>query len=76
MNSYDAVLTPVCSKTSYESYEISDAFAKVFEESKFTALANLIGIPALSTCGVQLMGKHFSEATLLSLAYSAEKEGK
>lgn len=76
MNSYDAVLTPVCSKASYESYEISDAFAKVFEESKFTALANLIGIPALSTCGVQLMGKHFSEATLLSLAFSAEKEGK
>ncbi|MBP3337257.1 MAG: hypothetical protein J6L59_02480 [Clostridia bacterium] len=76
MNSYDAILTPVCSKASYESYEISDAFAKVFEESKFTALANLIGIPALSTCGVQLMGKHFSEATLLSLAYSAEKEGK
>lgn len=76
MNSYDAILTPVCSKTSYESYEISDAFAKVFEESKFTALANLIGIPAFSTCGVQLMGKHFSEATLLSLAFSAEKEGK
>ena len=76
MKNYDALLTPVCGKTSYESYDIADAFTKVFEESKFTSLANLIGIPALSTCGVQLMGKHFNESTLLSLAFALEKEGK
>ena len=76
MNSYDAVLTPVCSKTAYESYDISDAFVKVFEESEFTAFANLIGVPAMVTNGVQLYGKHFDEATLLSLADCVEKEGK
>lgn len=74
--SYDAVLTPVCSKTSYESYDIHEAFGKVFEESVFTSVANLIGIPALVSCGVQLMGKHFDESTLLSLAHKVERKGE
>jgi len=76
MEGYDAILTPACSKTAYESYDIHDAFGKVFEESVFTALANLIGIPALVSGGVQLMGKHFGEGTLLGLAACTEKEGK
>ena len=73
---YDAVLTPVCSKASYEVYDIKDAFGKVFEESVFTAVPNLVGVPALVTSGVQLIGNHFSESTLLSLAHSVEKEDK
>ena len=76
MKEYDAVLTPVCSKESYEAYDIKDAFMKVFGESVFTALANLIGTPALVSNGVQLMGKHFSEGTLLSLAGSVERAGE
>ncbi|MBE7012114.1 MAG: hypothetical protein E7415_05525 [Ruminococcaceae bacterium] len=76
MESYDAVLTPACSKTVYEKYDIHEAFGKVFEESVFTSLANLIGIPALVCGGIQLMSKHFGESTLLSLANSVEKEGK
>ena len=73
---FDAILTPACSKSEYEAYDIKDAFGKVFAESVFTAVPNLIGIPSLVTNGVQLMGNHFSEATLLSLANSVEKEGK
>ncbi len=73
---FDAILSPVCSKASYEAYDIKDAFGKVFEESVFTAVPNLIGIPALVTNGVQLMGNHFQESTLLSLAHSVEKEDK
>ena len=73
---FDAILTPACSKAEYEAYDIKDAFGKVFSESVFTAVPNLIGIPALVTSGVQLMGNHFSESTLLSLANSVEKEGK
>ena len=76
MKEYDAVITPVCSKESFESYDIKDAFVKVFEEGVFTSLANLIGVPALTTCGVQLIGKYFDESTLLSLADALEKEGK
>ena len=73
---FDAILTPACSSVEYEAYDIKDAFGKVFAESVFTAVPNLIGIPALVTNGVQLMGNHFSESTLLSLANSVEKEGK
>ncbi len=72
---YDAILTPACSKTSYERYDISEAFGKVFEESVFTALSNLIGVPSLVCGGVQLTGKHFNERTLLSLSHSVERKG-
>lgn len=76
LESYDAILTPVCSKTAYESYDIHKAFSKVFEESVFTAVPNLIGTPAIVSDGVQLMGKAFSESTLLSLAHSVERKGE
>lgn len=73
---YDAILIPACSCAEYEAYDIKDAFGKVFEESVFTAVPNLIGVPALVTNGVQLMGKHFDESTLLSLANSVERKGE
>ena len=73
MENYDAVLAPVCGKTEYTSYDIHSAFGEVFRESLFTAAVNLIGIPAL---GVQLMGSHFSDGLLLSLASGVEKEVK
>lgn len=76
MSKYDAILMPACSKNAYKAYDIKDAFNKVYDESVFTAVANLIGVPALATCGVQLMGKAFREGTLLSLASAVEKEGK
>lgn len=74
--SYDAVLTPVCSASCYEAYDINEAFGKVFDESVFTAVPNLIGTPALVSGGVQLMGKHFGESALLSLAHSVERKGE
>ena len=76
LEKYDAILAPVCSKTEYTAYDIKDAFTKVFEESVFTALPNLIGTPALVSGGVQLMGKNFSESVLLSLANSVERKGE
>ena len=76
MKDYDAILTPVCSKTAYEAYDIHEAFGKVFAESVFTAASSITGTPALVTGGVQLMGKAFSESTLLSLANSVERKGE
>ncbi|MBR1969929.1 MAG: hypothetical protein IKA17_06195 [Clostridia bacterium] len=76
MEKYDCVLTPVLSKAEYEAYDIYEAFGKVFEESEFTSIANLIGVPALISDGVQFIGNHFGESTLLSIAHSVEKEGK
>lgn len=76
MEDYDAVLTPVCSKSEYAPYDIEEAFMKVFREGEFVSLANLIGVPALSVCGVQLMGKHFSESALFTLANAVERKGE
>ena len=73
MEKYDAILTPVASETSYKAYDINDAFNKVFSEGVFTSIANLIGAPSLVTKGVQLIGKNFTEGTLLSLADSVER---
>ncbi len=73
---YDAVLTPVCSKTEFKKYDIKDAFTKVYSESVFTAIPNLIGIPALATNGVQLMSAQFDESKLLSLAKIVERKGE
>lgn len=75
-STYDAFLTPVCSKCEYMPYDINDAFKKVFEESVFTAVPNLIGTPALATNGVQLLGTHFAESTLLSLSKKGERTGE
>lgn len=73
--SYDAVLTPVCMHSEYKPYDIHDAFTKVFEESIFTAVPNLIGIPAVATGFVQLMSNHFDESKLLSLCKFNERNG-
>ena len=70
---YDAILTPACAASTFEAYDIHDAFGKVFAESLFTASANLTGIPALVSGGVQLLGKQFSEPVLLGLAKCAER---
>ena len=74
MKSYDAVLTPVCSKTEYAPYDTDDAFAKVFEESIFTAVPSITGLPAMVSGGVQLIADSFKESTLLSIAHTMEKE--
>lgn len=76
MKQYDAVLAPACSKTEYKAYDISEAFETVFKESVFTAIANLIGIPALVSGSVQLISNYFDEKVLLSLAGCVEKEGE
>ena len=72
--SFDALLTPVSSKTEYQSYDILEAFDKVFEESIFTAVPSITGLPAVVTKGVQLIADSFKESVLLSIADSVEKE--
>ena len=76
MAKYDAALMPATSKMSYTAYDISEAFETVFKEGVFTSIANLIGVPALVSGGVQLMGKQFDENVLLSIAGCVEKEGE
>ena len=72
LSKYNAILTPVVSKAEFKKYDISEAFSKVFEESVFTAASSITGMPALAFKKVQLMGDHFNESTLLSLAKEVE----
>ncbi|MBQ2841980.1 MAG: hypothetical protein IJE72_02970 [Clostridia bacterium] len=69
---YDAILAPACSQTAYAAYDISDAFEKVYEESLFTAIPSITGMPAMVTKGVQLIADSYKESVLLSIAKSAE----
>ena len=70
--SYDAILAPACSKTSYQAYDILEAFGKVFEESLYTATPSITGMPAVVTKGVQLIADSYKESVLLSIAHTVE----
>ena len=70
--SYDAILASACGKAEYKPYDTLDAFEKVFEESLFTAIPSITGMPAMVTKGVQLMADSFKENVLLSIAKSVE----
>lgn len=72
LSKYDAILAPACSQTNYRPYDISEAFEKVFEESFFTAIPSITGMPAIVTKGVQLISDSYKESVLLSIAKSAE----
>jgi len=67
---YDAVLLPACSKKQYTAAD------SAFEENKYTAPAQMAGLPAVVAAGVQVMGPAFSDGKLLALAAILGKEGK
>lgn len=73
---FDAVLMPVCSKTSYTKEETDANTYIAYDESKYTAPAMITGLPRIVAGGVQLIGKPFSENSLLDLASVVSKEGK
>lgn len=74
LSSYNAIITPPCSKLSFEKYDLADAFKKVYEESLYTAIPSITGLPAMVNGGVQLIADSFKESTLLSIAHSVEKK--
>ena len=72
---FDAVLMPACSKMEYTDKELSSKFIS-YEENLYTAPASITGLPAVIACGVQLVGKAFSDGALLSTVKAVCKEGK
>ncbi len=61
---YDLILAPVSSKTEYKEASMKT----VYEESYFTSLASMMGLPVVATKGVQLIGNSFEENKLLCAA--------
>lgn len=65
---YDAILAPAASKTSFSEAETKENKYIIYDESVFTAPASITGLPTAVFAGVQLIGKAFSENSLLDLA--------
>lgn len=73
---YDAVLLPACSALSYGEEIRADKYA-VYTENRFTAPASITGLPAVVCGSVQLIGRAFSDGSLLAAAAKiTESEGK
>lgn len=70
----DGILLPVCSKTKYTEEEVKANTYIAYEESLYTAPASITGLPVLVIGGVQVIGKAFSENSLLDMALMFEKE--
>lgn len=70
---YDAVLTAVISDKNLKPYDAKDAFKKVYDESRYTAIPSVTGIPAVVSGGVQIIGDYFAESKIMSLAAVKEE---
>ncbi|MCU1514071.1 MAG: amidase [Microbacteriaceae bacterium] len=87
--SFDAVLTPALAMTPrpigwYDPVDAERNFAQQVQYTPFTSFANVTGLPAITLpvhetseglpMGVQLVGRHGADETLLSLAAQLEAE--
>ncbi len=73
---FDAVLLPVASTASYTEEQVAANKHLAFEENFYTAPASITGLPAVVAGGVQLIGKAFSEHTLLDAAKIIAREDR
>ncbi|HRH43569.1 MAG TPA: Asp-tRNA(Asn)/Glu-tRNA(Gln) amidotransferase subunit GatA [Pyrinomonadaceae bacterium] len=80
----DVILTPTAPSTAFKIGEKSDDPISMYLSDIYTVSANLAAIPGISVpsglssdglpIGLQLVGKHWSESTLLNMAHAYEKE--
>jgi aspartyl-tRNA(Asn)/glutamyl-tRNA(Gln) amidotransferase subunit A len=80
----DAIITPTSPSTAFKLGEKTDDPLAMYLSDIYTCTANLAGIPGISIpcglsnenlpIGLQLVGKHWSENTLLKLSDAYEKE--
>lgn len=82
-NQCEAIITPTAPTPAFLLGEKTDDPLEMYLSDIYTCTANLVGIPGLSVpCGLssqqmpigfQLVGRHWSEATLLRLAHAYEQ---
>ncbi|TEB04666.1 Glutamyl-tRNA(Gln) amidotransferase subunit A [Pelotomaculum schinkii] len=79
---YDLLVSPVCPTTAFRIGEKTDDPLEMYLSDVCTISINLAGIPGMSIpcgfaqgmpVGLQLMGRHFDEGTLLRAAYTFEQ---
>ena len=82
----DAIVTPTCPTAAFKLGEkVNDPLAMYLADI-YTVTADLAGIPGISIpcgetheklpIGLQILGKHFDEATILRVAHAYEKAGR
>ncbi len=76
LGEFDAVLMPATSALSYTEEQVAANKQIAFEENLYTAPASITGLPAVVAGGVQLVGRAFSEHTLLDGAKIIVGEGR
>jgi aspartyl-tRNA(Asn)/glutamyl-tRNA(Gln) amidotransferase subunit A len=79
----DCIITPTSPTPAFRIGEKTDDPLKMYLSDIYTISANLAGIPGISIpcgftknnlpIGLQILGKHFDEEKLLSLAYAYEQ---
>jgi len=83
---YDVLITPTSPTVAYEIGTKSNNPLEMYLADLCTVTVNLVGLPGISIpCGVdktgmpigmQLIGKHFDEKTIIKAAYTYEQETK
>ena len=78
----DAIVTPTSPTAAFKLGEKVDDPLAMYLADIFTVVADLVGIPGISVpcganrqglpIGLQVLGKHFDEATILRLAHAYE----
>lgn len=82
-NSVDMIVTPTSPAAAFKSGEKTDDPLQMYLSDIFTISVNLAGIPAISIpcgftsnnlpIGLQIIGKHFDEESILKAAYAYEQ---
>ena len=82
--SVDAIITPVTPTAAFKLGEKTDDPMAMYLSDIYTVTANLAGIPGISLpcgnnreglpLGIQILGKHFDEATVIRLAHAIEQD--
>jgi len=77
----DAIIAPVTPGPAFKMGENTDDPLRMYLEDIFTAPVNLAGVPSLSVpfgksknlpLGVQIIGRHFNEKTILQIGNKLE----
>ena len=79
----DAIVTPTSPTTAFKIGEKTEDPLQMYLSDIFTISANLAGLPGLSLpcgfdpeglpIGLQIIGKHFDEATILRIGHAYEQ---
>jgi aspartyl-tRNA(Asn)/glutamyl-tRNA(Gln) amidotransferase subunit A len=79
---YDVLITPTAPDTAFKVGEKTDDPLAMYMSDICTVPINIAGVPAISIpagflndlpIGMQIIGKHFDEETILKVAYTFEK---